>query len=137
MRTRLVSAFVAFAFLCAAERGVTYNDKNVTITGMVVFPSGDDPVFGEIAFPAIVLDEILTAKALPSDSLNSDGSANIVQLAASASDLVVLERLEGKRVTITCSDIFSSITGHHFTPILCTPGHIQLINTPRPNRLRR
>lgn len=138
MKRQMLFGFAACALLCSAERVVSYNDKNIVLTGMIAFPAAADSRDGEVAFPALILDELLSARPLDRDDTNEESRQQaIIQLVAADQAMVLrLRALEGKRANVTCADIYSPVAGHHFADIVCEIAAVRQITTPRPRKLK-
>ncbi len=113
---------------CCSGQKVTYGGKGVKLSGVIVFPTAIDIEQGpdaEISYPAIKVDEPVTAIPAPGDAVDQPRATDLIQLQVTAEgQMDRLNNLQGKRVTIICSDVFAAIAADQFTPILCSVGTI-------------
>lgn len=96
----------------------------VTLSGVLKSGMGIDANENKVSYPSIQLAAPITVNGNPNDDDESlrETEKDIIDIQLVLNDQLMAKykSLKGITVTVSCSDLYHQITGHHFTKVLCT-----------------
>lgn len=124
----LLLSFFAQGAYCAESTIKAGNEA--TLSGMVVELTADPSItFDEKSHKFIALKLLSPINVLsdPEDDLNDRHFAGVgvVQLVQIKTNLPLI-KYKNKKVSVHCSELFESHSGHHFTDVLCDLNKISI-----------
>lgn len=128
-----VAVFNCSHVACFASSGAQQQfdyEHPVNLNGKLKSGKGYDSSEKYVKYPLIDLVAPITVNAIPNVNENeTEKNVSKIQLSMNEKLFKKYESLKGKNVTVTCSELFHQITGHHFTKVLCTVTEIKQRNS--------
>lgn len=113
---------------CVNAQDVAHLGKPVILTGKIMMIKSliDEPPYNESNYPAIALDKTLTVTGYDDFDEYRRISTKLIQLSDGGSG-IKYSKSNGKRIRVTCSELYGQHSAWHNTKVLCLVDNAQII----------
>lgn len=113
---------------CANAQDVAHLGEPVVLTGKIMMIKSliDEPPYNESNYPAITLDKTLTVTGYDDFDEYKHINTKLIQLVDNNSG-IQYSRSNGKRIRVTCSELYGQHSAWHNTKVLCLVDNAKII----------